>query len=1109
MTLEAPRVDHRTASEVVDQVGQLLKAVAPELDPTRGFASALANTFGRFAEILIERLNQVPQKNFLAFLDLLGASLTPPQPARVPLTFSLAAGSAADGVVPPGTQVAAAPAEGEKNPVIFETERELTVTAAQLSSIFVRNPDQDKYADLSFIAGSTSEHGVPAFLGNRDIEHAFYIGHRTLFSHPGLSGLTLTYSGRAIQTPNPFTVAWEIWDGAHWTLISPDSTTTSTVPRGGITEVVFTNLLPFVRRTIAGSERGWLRCRLLTPITPSAEKRQGMVRAIDLPAIEAINIKATSSRNDLPIDSAFTNSAPVDTTKEFFPFGEKPRVGDALYLAVDEAFSDGRTNVTVSVMLSNPEGAVGSSVPPTTFKGNPVLRWESWDGRRWVDLIPTSDTTNAFTKNGEDGRGGIVKFVLPARPVARSINGVESFWVRVRILSGNYGSDARYDPIDANARLKEFQLTPATYAPPSISAITVDYTVTESSSPDTVLADNDFEIENVTGKQFSPFRSTRDIRPTIHFGFELPAAATTFPNRKISIFAVGDEYKQGEQFVPVSPLRSSIATAQPAQVVHRFLITNPSLEQVSYVPDAVGTAWDSVVQQTNVEVDPGSTTDLVVAVTIPPNAQIGESDRGFLVLRLKSDPAVQYAATFETFVGDQVPAGERPQLSWQYSSREEWSTLLLNDESESFGRSGLFEFLGPSDFRRRTEFGLDRFWVRAVWTGGRYWFDPVLHRLLLNTITASQAVTIKNELVGSSDGTRDQVARASRAPVLAGEQLEVREPEMPPAAEQVKIKKQEGDDAISIVKDQTGRPKEIWVRWSRVPDFHGSGARDRHYVIDYLTGEVRFGDGLSGMIPPVGSGNIRLARYRSGGGASGNKAAGAISQLKTTVPYVEKATNHLAATGGADAETFESLLERAPRAIRHRGRAVTVEDFEDLAMLASSEVARSRCVPNSNLASDPDGSRLAPGTVSLIIVPRSAEARPSPGLELIRRVSAFIEARQIPVADLVVVGPQYTRVSVEVGIALASLEGAGEVALAVSRELSRFLHPITGGLDGTGWDFGRKPHKSDLYALIEAIPGVDHVRLLDVVEVAEGEGATDRFLVYSGTHKIDLNFEEA
>jgi len=73
----------------------------------------------------------------------------------------------------------------------------------------------------------------------------------------------------------------------------------------------------------------------------------------------------------------------------------------------------------------------------------------------------------------------------------------------------------------------------------------------------------------------------------------------------------------------------------------------------------------------------------------------------------------------------------------------------------------------------------------------------------------------------------------------------------------------------AVVKDQTGRPREVWVRWSRVPDFHGSGARDRHYVIDYLTGEIRFGDGLSGMIPPVGSGNIRLARYKNGGGASG------------------------------------------------------------------------------------------------------------------------------------------------------------------------------------------------------------------------------------------------
>jgi hypothetical protein len=80
----------------------------------------------------------------------------------------------------------------------------------------------------------------------------------------------------------------------------------------------------------------------------------------------------------------------------------------------------------------------------------------------------------------------------------------------------------------------------------------------------------------------------------------------------------------------------------------------------------------------------------------------------------------------------------------------------------------------------------------------------------------------------------------------------------------------------------------------------------------------------------------------------------------------------------------------------------------------------------------------------------------------------------------------------------------------VAQTLARFLHPLTGGLDRNGWDFGRKPHPSDLYALLEAVPGVDHLRSLQVSESEERPGAlaSGRFLVYSGIHDIRLTFAE-
>jgi predicted phage baseplate assembly protein len=373
-----------------------------------------------------------------------------------------------------------------------------------------------------------------------------------------------------------------------------------------------------------------------------------------------------------------------------------------------------------------------------------------------------------------------------------------------------------------------------------------------------------------------------------------------------------------------------------------------------------------------------------------------------------------------------------------------------------------------------------------------------------------QAVTVCNEIVGSSDGSENQRFRTIRTPLLAGERLEVRERELPASAEQTLIQQASGDDAITLEAQAGAATPEIWVRWLPVADFYGSGPRDRHYVLDALSGEIRFGNGRNGLIPPVGTGNIRLAHYRTGGGGGGNRPTNSIVQLKTTVPYVDRVSNPEPALGGAEAETLDSLRQRAPRALRHRHRAVSVEDYQDLAVLASPAVARTKCVPLHDLLRDPATQRSWPGTVSLIVVPRTSDAKPLPSLALLDEVSRYLDQRRIATADLVVVGPEYVRVDVSVELALLSLDGASVVESEAAQTLARFLHPLTGGLDRNGWDFGRKPHPSDLYALLEAVPGVDHLRSLQITESEERPGAltSGRFLVYSGIHDIRLTFAE-
>jgi hypothetical protein len=1062
----APKIDRRSAQDISRQVQALLAIYAP-LAPAKtsweeqlaspGLGAALVGVFSRFAEIIIQRLNKTPEKNLLAYLDLLGLSVLPPHPARVPLTFFLTAGSLTDALVPAGTQVAAKPAEGDAGPVIFETQRELTVVAARLDAALTRDPAGDRYADRGATVDSTSESGVEIFRAESPIEHSLYLSHERFLSHPALKKLAVTFDVQQPFTAAPPALMWEFWEGKRWAPITPkpagatppgvafveDGTTALT--KKGINQVVMTGLPAVPPVAVGGLAGRWLRARLATPIPPSSFSPQADKPA-QLPTVGGITLTALLERSldsaggaeRLSAEAAFYNFAPVDASKSFFPFGEKPRVGDALYLAQSEAFSARDTKVTLQLDVTRPKTnpATGEEYPRPSVK----LAWEFWDGRGWASLFTSevapdgkatvtdtaaagksspADETQALTKSGR------VSFTLPAAPARTAVNGVENFWVRVRIVSGDYGKEAFYrlkKPAQTGGTTNppppdEYTLVPASFAPPTVEALAVGYSVSKTEPPDAVVSYNDFDFETVPqGRSFEPFKTAEDTGASFYLGFTLPAARRSFPNRVVSLY--------------------------------------------------VGTA----------------------------NNPYG------------SEPDVK---------SPDAP----PRLVWQYWDGLAWSKLTVLDGTSDLTRTGLVEFLAPADFEPRREFGLERYWVRVVWESGEYQFRPRVRSLRLNTVMAAQTLTVRGENLGSSDASANQKFTTTAAPVLAGQRLEVREHDRPSAEERKNIEEEEGPDAVSETLDETERPVEIWVRWHEVPDFYGSGARDRHYVVNHLTGEVSFGDGLNGMIPPRGGGNLRLS-YRTGGGRAGNRAAGTITELKTTLPYVDGVVNAEPASGGADAESRDSLIRRGPRSIRHRDRAVTAQDYEDLAMLASPEVARVKCYPLQDLAVGIDPRNWKPGVVSLVVVPLSTSAKPYPDLELLDEVRAQLEPRRAAeVVRLVIVGPKYVRVKVRAEVAPESGAAAGGLEANVVGALSRFLHPLTGGEGGKGWSFGRRPHDSDIYSVIESVAGVGYVRSLKLeaaMEVGRAErpinldeltDGQDYFLVYSGEHEVGLVFD--
>ena len=103
---------------------------------TRGVA--LLKIFSYMTENVVNRFNRVPHKNFVAFLDMLGVKLLA-QPARAPLSFTLAKGTEKEILIPARTQAAADKTEEHKE-LPFETENNLLAIPSQLKRVISVDP---------------------------------------------------------------------------------------------------------------------------------------------------------------------------------------------------------------------------------------------------------------------------------------------------------------------------------------------------------------------------------------------------------------------------------------------------------------------------------------------------------------------------------------------------------------------------------------------------------------------------------------------------------------------------------------------------------------------------------------------------------------------------------------------------------------------------------------------------------------------------------------------------------------------------------------------------------------------------------------------------------
>ncbi len=359
------------------------------------------------------------------------------------------------------------------------------------------------------------------------------------------------------------------------------------------------------------------------------------------------------------------------------------------------------------------------------------------------------------------------------------------------------------------------------------------------------------------------------------------------------------------------------------------------------------------------------------------------------------------------------------------------------------------------------------------------------------TVDAVNAELVYGEEIGISDGVPGQRFPVKRGPIVPG-------------------------DGAAVL-EVTGA--EGWDEWTHVGDFAASGPDDMHFVLDLSSGEVRLGPAVRladgafrryGAVPPKGA-HLRLREYRVGGGRRGNVATRSISVMKSSIPFVARVENRRPARGGVDGEDIENAKVRGPIRLRARGRAVTTEDYEQLAREAAPAVARVRAVAAG------DGADA--GSVRVLIVPSAVSEQGRlrfdqlvPNEDTLQKITDRLEESRVIGTRAIIEPPVYRGITVVAKLKARNRVNPTRLQEEALAALYEYFNPITGGPDGTGWPFGRPVNVGEVYSVLQGIRGtelVEDARLFGADPVTGQRGQqTPRLeleahaLVFSYEHQV-------
>ncbi|NET31544.1 MAG: hypothetical protein F6K19_06035 [Cyanothece sp. SIO1E1] len=210
--------------------------------------------------------------------------------------------------------------------------------------------------------------------------------------------------------------------------------------------------------------------------------------------------------------------------------------------------------------------------------------------------------------------------------------------------------------------------------------------------------------------------------------------------------------------------------------------------------------------------------------------------------------------------------------------------------------------------------------------------------------------------------------------------------------------------------------------------------------------------------------------------------AESITQLADPQPQIKQIQQPYASFGGQVKEQPTHFYTRISEHLRHKGRAVTIFDYERLVLDRFPEIYKVRCINHGRMAADGYLHEIEPGHVTLAVIPTLSQRRtindlqPRVNINLLAEIERYLKSLSSHWAQIRVVNPRYEQLWVEFRVQFRDPFQADFAFYQrqLEREIIGFLSPWT--IDGGAEiHFGGEIYLSSILNFVEERTYVDYV----------------------------------